>query len=538
MDISNLSLSLGEQTIFKKESVTIGNKDKVGVVGVNGAGKTTLFNVLLGKITPDSGEIRFEKKSRIGYLPQVINITDDTLTFDYIYSGRPIIELQKQQRQLEKQMANCQDDKQIKKIFSQYDENIKLLDYWEEYSADSILDKILKGMNISSDILNIPVNKLSGGEKSKIAFAKILFEKPNVLLLDEPTNHLDAESRDWVIDYLKNYNGMVLIISHDIKFLDSIINKTLFLDKQTHSLKLYSGNYSKFLKLYEEYKLTINRQVEAQTIKENKLKQIIQTAEGGSVKRKRVAKSREKELKKLQENKIEKIENSKKANIKIKAFEESEKIPIRVKNLTFGYNKNKILINNLSFMLNSKDRFLIAGHNGVGKSTLLKLIIGELKPIEGEIKIGTKTKIAYYDQEQKNLFTNETILEHFEAQGISQKSLRAMLSKFLFYDKDIHKKLNVLSPGERCRIAFAELALKKSNLIILDEPTNHLDPITQKIIATNFKEYDGTILLVSHNPDFVEDLGIDKVLLLPSEKIVDYDRQTINKIKIANEQNS
>ncbi len=535
MDIINLSLSFGDQIIFNKESVVISNRDKIGVVGVNGAGKTTLFKVIRGEIIPDSGEIRMEKNARIGYLPQLIHLDKESSAYDYIYSGRPIRKLQYRQKELEKQMEECKNEQDLKVLFHKYDENRKALDYWEEYSADSILEKIINGMHISDDLLKLPVNKISGGEKSKIAFARVLFENPNVLMLDEPTNHLDAESRNWVINYLKNYVGTVLIISHDTKFLDSIVDKILFLDKQTHSLKLFTGNYSKFLKLFEEYKRTINRKVEAQEAHEKKLESIILAAEGGSVKRKRQAKSREKELEKIRKNKIERIEECKKANIKIQSSKESEKIPIRVNNLTFGYDKNKPLIKNLSFIINSKERFLIAGHNGAGKSTLLKLIINELTPQEGSILIGAKTLIAYYDQEQKNLFTEETILEHFEKKGISQKNIRAMLSRFLFYEKDLHKRLSVLSPGERCRIAFAEIAFKKANLIILDEPTNHLDPITQQIISTNFREYDGTILVVSHNPDFVESLGVDKVLLLPSEKIINYDRKIIEKIKIANE---
>lgn len=535
MDIINLSLSFGEQIIFNKESVVIGNRDKVGIVGVNGAGKTTLFKVILGEIIPDYGEIRLEKNARVGYLPQVIHLNEESSVYDYIYSGRPILKLQNKQKELEKQMEQCKDEQELKILFHNYDENRKALDYWEEYSADSILEKIINGMHISDELLVLPVNKLSGGEKSKIAFARVLFENPNVLMLDEPTNHLDADSRDWVINYLKSYRGMVLIISHDTRFLDSIVNKTLFLDKQTHVLKLFMGNYSKFLKLYEDYKLTINRKVEVQELREKKLQSIIQAAEGGSIKRKRQAKSREKELEKLRETKIEKVKEYKRVNIKIQCSDKSERIPVRVSNLTFGYKKNKPLLKDLSFVINSKERFLIAGHNGVGKSTLLKLIVNELTPQEGEIKIGSKTLIAYYDQEQKNLYTNETIFEHFEQLGISQKSMRAMLSRFLFYEKDMYKRLSVLSPGERCRIAFAEIAFKKSNLIILDEPTNHLDPITQQIIATNFKEYDGTILIVSHNPDFVESLGVDKVLLLPSGEIIDYDRTTIEKIRIANE---
>lgn len=535
MNIDKLGLSFGEQVILKNASCNIGPVDKVGIVGVNGAGKTTFLKLITGELLPDEGKISFLKTDRLGYLPQVINLNDDRLVYDYIYSARPIEKYQGKAKLLENQMAQVKSDSELKILFNEYDNVRKYLDYWEEYSADSTLRKITKGLNISEEMLNLPVMSLSGGEKSKVAFAKLLFEKPNIILLDEPTNHLDTQSKDWVINYLKDYKGCVLIISHDIKFLNQITDKTLLVDKLTHSLQLFNGNYNKFTALYEEYKLTINREVKAQEEKEKKLVDFITRAEGGSGKMKKLAKSREKELEKLRENKIEEIKANKSAKITIKSSGNSAKCPLEIKNVSFGYNKSKPLIKNLSVSLNDKEKLLIAGNNGVGKSTLLKLIMNELKPITGEIFKNPKTKIAYYDQEQKNLFGDETILEHFISQGLTQKEIRGMLGRFLFYGNDVNKKLSVLSPGERCRVAFAQIALQDSNMIILDEPTNHLDPTTQKLIASNFHDYDGAMLLVSHNPEFVEDLEIDKMLILPEQKMLNYDRTLLEKIQKNNE---
>lgn len=535
MNIENLSLAFGEQEIFKNVSVFFDKNDKVGIVGVNGAGKTTLFKIIIGEIFADQGNINFAKDERLGYLPQVININDERSVYDYIYSARPIKKLQEIAKELEDQITKCVDNEELRRLFNKYDENRKMLDFWEEYSADSILMKIIKGMNIRKEILDLPVKSLSGGEKSKVAFARLLFEKPNVILLDEPTNHLDKESKEWVTNYLKSYRGTVLMISHDIKFLNEITNKTLFVDKQTHSLQLFNGNYNKFLKLYEEYKLTINRRVKAQEEKEKKLVDFILNVEGGSVKRKKLAKSREKELEKLRENKIEVVKDAKTANIQIKSSGDSAKCPLIVDNLTFGYEKSKPLIKKLSFNISNKERLLIAGNNGIGKSTLLKLIVNELKPISGSVYRDPKTKIAYYDQEQKDLYGNESILDHFISSGATQKEIRGMLSRFLFFGNDVNKKLSVLSPGERCRVAFAKIALQNANMIILDEPTNHLDPSTQELIASNFYDYDGTILLVSHNPDFVENLGIDRMLLLPEQKIYNYNRKRLEEIQKNNE---
>lgn len=536
MIIKNLNLSLGTQIIFKDCNLRLDDNCKVGLIGINGAGKTTLFKLITKQLSPDSGEIILMKNSRIGYLPQTIDfnqINPNITVLEYIKSGRPIEQLETKLHLIEETLSK--NDTNVDNLLREYSKISSLLDFWDRYEADSILEKIIKGMNINEELLNQELSSLSGGEKSKIAFAKLLYSKPTTLLLDEPTNHLDKESREWCIEYLKSYKGQVLIISHDYDFLDSIVDKILFIDKQSHNISLYNGNYTTFKKIYEEIKLSNSRLVKKQEDEESKLLKIIKSFDGASGKRKKMAFSKEKALERLRRDKVERIEDARIANIQLIADEDQNKTPLSIQNLTFSYDSNTLL-KNINLSISSKERILIAGNNGVGKSTLLKLIVKELKPKNGEIFIGSKTKIAYYDQEQFEINnTDKTILEYFEHLGHTQKEIRAVLSRYLFWGDQLEKRISVLSPGEKCRLSFAKLSLKRSNLMILDEPTNHLDFDTQNTIANNLNEYNGTIILVSHNPDFVEKLNIDKMFILPKGKMIYYDRSLLEKIQEYNE---
>ena len=378
------------------------------------------------------------------------------------------------------------------------------------------------------DLLDKKIKELSGGQKSKVAFAKLLYSMPEVILLDEPTNHLDKETKEYVTNYLKNYQGSIYIISHDIDFLNQIITKTLYLNPQEKTLKLYNGNYNTFQKLLnEEEKTKINQaKIEQEEIKH--LTNFINKYQSSTGKRKKVVQDREKKLNKLLKNQTI-IEKQKEARIEIQTLKESTKYPLKIKNLSFDYNKNskKQLINNLNLTLTRGEKFLITGKNGVGKSTLLKLIIGKLTPSEGEIEIGKKTIIGYYAQEHELLENNKTIIENFNDLDIPENKLRSILGNFLFTEDEIYKKVNILSPGEKSRVALAKLSLTNANLLILDEPTNHLDPKTQKLIAQTFKNYKGTMLVVSHNKEFINNLGIERTLELPKGKISYYDQQTL-----------
>ncbi len=539
MNIEHLYMSFGLQEIFNDVNIRFNDNDKVGVVGVNGAGKSTLFNLILGLTYPDSGKIMIKNKDLIGYLPQVITdeIPDDNITtFEYLLLGRPIEKLKNNIADLYEKIATLKDDKKLNYYFKEITKNQNKLDYYDEYNAESTLLKIIDGMHIDDSLLNLKLTSLSGGQKSKIAFARLLYSKPEVLLLDEPTNHLDIDTKDYIINYLKIYPGLILVISHDIDFLNEVTTKTLYVDKLKKNVEMYNGNYEKYLKIKNERDLAKERLYEKQIKEEEKLKGIINKYIRGNEKKANIAKDRIKKLEKLQKEKVVLEKSNKYARFKIKINEPSYLIPLSVNNLTFGYNKDNLLYQNLTFDLTRGEKLLVVGENGIGKTTLLKLIMKILLPIEGTIFINDKTSIGYYAQEHEILDNEKTIIDNFNEFNLRDFELRKVLGSFLFSGDDIYKKVSILSPGERSRVALAKISLKGANTLLLDEPTNHLDPMTQTLIAETFKIFEGTMLVVSHNLDFVDNLGISRMLLLPSGKIVYYDRDIVYHYETINEE--
>ena len=540
MKIENLCMSFGTQTIFDNVSFQINNNDKVGIIGVNGAGKSTLFNILLGNLTPDSGTITLNTKINLGYLPQVI--MDDAsnkeeTVFEYLLEGRPIKKLKEELNELYETIASIQNEYELKRYYKKINRVSELLEYYDEYNAEVSLLKIISGMNIEDSLLDLKLKNISGGQKSKVAFARLLYSNPEIMLLDEPTNHLDLDTKDYIIDYLKNYHGIILVISHDIEFLNEITKKTLYVDKIKHNVEMYNGNYEKYIKIKSERDLAKKRLHDRQIKEEEKLKNIIAKYIRGNEKKANIAKDRIKKLEKLESEKIELEKKNKYTKFNMKINRTSYSIPIKCNNLTFGYDEENLLYENLNFDLSRGEKLLVVGENGIGKTTLLRLIMGYLKPLEGNIEITEKTDIAYYAQEHEILEPNKTILENFANFGLADYEIRRMLGSFLFSGEDIFKKVEVLSPGEQSRVALAKISLTGANTLLLDEPTNHLDPMTQLIISDTFKNYEGTMLLVSHNLDFVDNLNINRMLLLPSGRITYYDRDIVMHYEMLDEEN-
>ena len=540
MKIENLCMSFGTQVIFDNVSFQINNNDKVGIIGVNGAGKSTLFNILLGNLTPDSGNITLDTKINLGYLPQVIMedaSSEDETVFDYLLEGRPIKKLKEELTNLYDIIANTQNEYELKKYYKKINRINELLEYYDEYNAESILLKIISGMQIDDNLLDLKLKNISGGQKSKVAFAKLLYSNPEIMLLDEPTNHLDLDTKDYIINYLKNYHGIILVISHDVEFLNAVTKKTLYVDKMKHNIEIYNGNYEKYMKIKSERDLAKQRLYEKQQREEEKLKGIIAKYIRGNEKKANIAKDRIKKLEKLETQKIELEKKNKYTKFNMKINRPSYSIPIKCNNLTFGYDEENLLYENLNFDLTRGEKLLVVGENGIGKTTLLRLIMGYLTPIEGSIEITDKTDIAYYAQEHEIIDNNKTILENFANFGLADYEIRRMLGSFLFSGDDIFKKVEVLSPGERSRVALAKISLTGANTLLLDEPTNHLDPMTQLIISETFKNYEGTMLVVSHNLDFVDNLNINRMLLLPSGRITYYDRDIVMHYEMLEEEN-
>lgn len=521
---NNMCLSFGTEIIYDDAAFQTGERDKVGIVGVNGAGKTTLFRVILGQQELDGGSVSVGS-ARIGYLPQEIEFADKQKTvWDYLYDARPIRALEAELEKIYVSLETASEEEQ-RPLLRRMSRIQELLEEHDQYNAENELLELIEDMKIDAELLDMRLGDLSGGQKSKIAFAHVLFARPQILLMDEPTNHLDVTTKDFVTDFLINYKGSVMVISHDADFLNKVVGKILFINKVTHKISVYDGNYAVFKRKYAQEQLLKELRIAQQEQEIKKLAGFVQKARQASRTNhnlKRMGQDREVKLAKA----IAALEKRDKAykhvKIRLEPKRESAKIPLEVKDISFHYNGKEKLYEKLSFALNGNERFLIVGENGVGKSTLLKLIMGLLQPDAGEIVFNAKTDVAYYAQELELLDEEKTVFDNVDGGDFSDLQRRNILGNFLFQGDAVFKQVGRLSPGEKARVALCKLLLTKANLLILDEPTNHLDPDTQAIIGENFRDYTGTILLISHNPEFVEQIGITRMLILPDGKIVDY----------------
>lgn len=521
---THMCLSFGLTPVYDDAEFTLGGKDKAGIVGVNGAGKSTLFRVLLGEVALDSGSVSVGR-ARLGYLPQEISLEDETRTvWEYLLSGRPIRQLEAELEDIYKALETADGDAQTA-LLRQMQAAQEALDAASPYDAEDELLTLAEDMRIDPDLFDRPMRTLSGGQKSKMAFARLLFSRADVLLLDEPTNHLDETTRDFVIRYLKNYRGAVLIISHDADFLNRIIHKVVFINKATHKIAVYDGNYDTYRQKYEEEKRTRALAVVRQQKEIKKLADFVQKAKQASQTNhalKRMGEERALRLEKKRKELIPPEPAYGHVKMDLRPRQEGGTVPLEADGVGFHYPRSPLLYRDLSFLLHGKERFLVVGENGVGKSTLLKLVMKLLTPVRGTITYHPKTDIAYYAQELETLDPAKTVLENVDDGAHTEWELRRILSNFLFRGADVQKKAAVLSPGEKARVALCQLLLRRANLLVLDEPTNHLDPDTQEIMGRNFRGFDGTILAVSHNPAFADQIGISRMLILPEGRIAPY----------------
>lgn len=534
--VKDVVYSVGEKTILDGVNLTLTDNEKAGLVGVNGAGKSTLFRVMMGEVAPESGSVIFSSATRsIGYMPQTLECTKTSVEqgiFDFLLSGRPVRKIEEEMRKLTELISACRNEEECGDFLKELAQLQDLFNFWGGYSAEDELLRIVDGMSLGGLDLDMAVSELSGGQKSKVNFARVLYSRPDVLLLDEPTNHLDKESRNWLKSYLVRYPGSVLIISHDRDFLDATVSKIIHLDGCTKIAETFAGSYSHYLEVWQQ-NLDARRCLARKQEREiDRLKSFIDDMRGVSGKRKRQAQSREKMLEKLLENRIEDVGRVKQRSVRIMPKRECQNTPLHVMDVHFGYLRNKEVIHGASFLLSKNEKFVVVGKNGTGKSTLLKLIVGKIKPWKGVVNMASRTDVGYYAQEHEDLSLENNIIE--EVSGVSslgQSQLRSVLGRFRFSGEKVFQKIGTLSPGERSRLALAKLSLEGANLLVLDEPTNHLDLQTSKIIAEALRDYGGTVIVVSHDVEFLETLGVERMLFLPDCKVEYYSRLKVEQFQ-------
>ncbi len=506
LSCNNISKAYIVDKILDNISFTINEREKIGLVGLNGAGKTTLFNIITGEISKDSGDIYISKDCKIGHLKQHTNIQSEKTVFEKTLEVfQPIISMEKELRQLENEISSLSksgNSDKLDKLLNTYSKLSEKFTKLNGYGYKSEIRGVLKGLGFEENEFKKPINKLSGGEKTRVTLAKLLLQKPHILLLDEPTNHLDIQAINWLEKYLLEYDGAALIISHDRQFLDSTVSKIFNLENK--KLETYTGNYTTYMKKRKEKMKLLQKKYEQQQKEISKQKEIIKRFLSYGGKRYiRQAKSREKMLNKIQ--KIDKPKDSrKKAKIIFEPKVKSGNDVLKVNNLKKCFDK-QTLFENVSFNIYKGEKVGIIGPNGIGKSTLLKIILNKMRPTSGEVTIGHKVNPAYFDQEQSYLTPSKTVVDEIwdEYPKLTHYEIRSMLAQFLFQGEDIFKIIDELSGGEKSRVALLKLMLSKANFLLMDEPTNHLDIDSKEVLEDALINYRGTVLVVSHDRYFL-----------------------------------
>ena len=497
--VVNLAKAFGIEELFNKVNFEVESADKAGFVGANGAGKTTLMRCLMGLEEYDDGQIILSANVTIGYVEQEANLADDTLRNELKTAFADVLAWQDKMQELEHSIANEKDSEQLAVLMKQYANIVQKFEMAGGYDYESTIKKIAYGLGFSEEDMDKNVKEFSGGQKTRICLAKVLIRQPDFLFLDEPTNHLDIEMVEWLEDYLINYSGGVLLISHDRFFLDKVSNKIIELENKTVSI--FSGNYSRYTKLKAEKMAALQSSYEKQQTYINKTEEYIRKYKAG-IKSKQ-ARGREKQL-----NRLERIilpPDS--VGFNFFAFNPPPECANRVAELE-GVGKefaDKTLFKDLSLLIRNGDGVSLVGPNGAGKTTLLKILVGELTDYVGKVKLGSRVKVGYFSQEHEGLNVANRLLDEliFEY-GFSEERARSYLGAFLFQGDDVYKLIGDLSGGEKARLAFLKLMLTGANFLVLDEPTNHLDIPAKEAVEEALMTFPGTFITVSHDRYFLD----------------------------------
>ncbi|MEI3612275.1 ribosomal protection-like ABC-F family protein [Pseudogracilibacillus sp. SO30301A] len=508
--VNQIAKMYGGNAIFENMTFEIKAKERVGLVGRNGSGKTTLIRLLAGEEPPDAGKIHWKKGAVIGYLSQISDYQDTTATKDVLKTAfADLLIVEAKMKKLERDMASETDDDKLQKLVVEYGALQDEFAVNGGYEIEANIEKIVHGLNMKH-LVEQSFSKLSGGEKTKVGLGLMLLQQPDLLLLDEPTNHLDLMAVEWLGNFLKEYPGTVLVISHDRYFLDEVVNKVL--DMEDGEVTIYHTNFTGFVKEKEVRLLKAFQDYEEQQKKIKKMKEAIKRlrdwanrANPPNADLHRRARNMERALERIEKIKRP-ILNRKKMNFEIEATERSGKDVIMLKDVSKSF-VDKNLFQKVNMHIAFRNRVAIIGENGTGKSTLLKLILQELAADEGEVRIGSNVKIGYLSQHVFSGLKNETVLEAFRDEvSVTEGEARGILARFMFYGYAVFQEVSSLSGGERMRLRLAQLMYQDVNLLILDEPTNHLDIDSREVLEEALEEFEGTILAVSHDRYFLNKL--------------------------------
>ncbi|MDU5111229.1 MAG: ABC-F family ATP-binding cassette domain-containing protein [Clostridium sp.] len=520
----DISKSYGIQEVLKDITFSINEGDKVGIIGSNGEGKSTLFKIITKELSQDSGEIFIDKNRTIGYLTQHVDLDMENTIYDEMnLVFKDLLDIEEKLHILERKMAEPYTEENAashEKAIKDYTTLQDLYSHKGGYTYKGEISRVLKGLGFMEDDFNNIISTLSGGQKTRVALCKLLLKKPDIILLDEPTNHLDLEAIEWLEDYLKNYKGTVLIISHDRFFLDAVTNNTF--EVINGHVNCYNVPYTKYI---EQRKKKYETQLKAYNLQQAEIKRqeaIIERFRSFNREKSiRAAESREKALDKME--KLDAPDREKDASkINFETSVKSGHDVLHIEGLSKSYD-DKTLFNGLSLDLKRGEKVALIGENGGGKTTLFNIVLGNINSDAGNVVLGTNVNLGYYDQEQSNLNLDKTIIDEVwdEFPNLTTSKLRGYLASFLFTGDDVFKVINTLSGGEKCRINLLKLMISKSNFLLLDEPTNHLDIMSREALEDALLTYDGTLMVISHDRYFLNKV-VNRILELNKNGINEY----------------
>ncbi|EEH98424.1 MULTISPECIES: ABC-F family ATP-binding cassette domain-containing protein [Clostridium] len=524
LSCKDISKSYGIRDVLKDITFSINEGDKVGIIGGNGEGKSTLFKIISKELSQDSGEIFIDKNRTIGYLTQHVDLDLNNTIYDEMnLVFKDLRNIEDRLHSLEIKMAEPYNEDNAayhEKIIKDYTTLQDLYSHKGGYTYKGEISRVLKGLGFLEEDFDKPINTLSGGQKTRVSLCKLLLKNPDIILLDEPTNHLDLEAIEWLEEYLKNYKGTVLVISHDRFFLDAVTNNTF--EVINGHVNCYNVSYTKFIDLRKK---NYEAQLKAYNLQQAEIKRqeaIIEKFRSFNREKSiRAAESREKALEKM--DRLDAPDKEKEASkIQFEASVKSGHDVLHIENLAKSYGDNN-LFSNLNLDLKRGEKVALIGENGRGKTTLFKIILDNLNPDSGKVILGTNVNVGYYDQEQSDLNLDKTILDEVwdEFPNLTTSKLRGALASFLFTGDDVFKIINTLSGGEKCRINLLKLMLSKSNLLLLDEPTNHLDIMSREALEDALLSYDGTLMVISHDRYFLNKV-INRILELNENGIKEF----------------